>query len=209
MSTMNAVLEKIDSMSVANDPPQTAAPDPLLVLFARGVIARLILWPALRLAIEQSWGGPESSQKRTWMASVIVDAFDPSQKNQTPDVDYVEETLMQIMEDEFDAAMEDGSPEKVAKDVVYLWNNIKTPRGEQRVQEWEEQAQKLRGSKVPFHAEVSADGDSGEDEDEDLSEDEDGDAPQLLEPEESAKRSEPEIDEDGFTLVKSKGKRHK
>jgi len=208
MSSMNAVLEKIDSMSVSGTSSQPPPPNPVLVLFARGVIARLTLWPALRLAIEQSWGGPESLQKRTWMASVIVDAFDTTQNPQTPDVYYIEETLLQIMEDEFDAAMEDGSPEQVARDVVYLWNNIREPRGEQRVREWEEQAQKLRGSKVPFHAEASADGES--EEDEDVSEDEDdNEAPQLLESGEETKKSEPEVDEDGFTLVKSKGKRHK
>jgi pre-rRNA-processing protein TSR2 len=44
-----------------------------LVLFAR-----LEHWPALRVAVEQGWGGPSSHDKWHWLASEIVDAFDSS-----------------------------------------------------------------------------------------------------------------------------------
>ena len=71
-------------------------PEPHPVLFARGVIARLAFWPTLKLAIAESWGGPESAQKRTWMASVIVDAFDPTESSEVPDDIYLEEMLLQI-----------------------------------------------------------------------------------------------------------------
>lgn len=57
-------------------PPPPPPPDPALILFARGVIARLEVWPALRVAVEQGWGGPSSREKRRWLASEIVHPFD-------------------------------------------------------------------------------------------------------------------------------------
>ena len=51
-------------------------PSPSLVLFARGVIARLSIWSILTQAIAENWGGPHGLQKRTWLASIIVDAFE-------------------------------------------------------------------------------------------------------------------------------------
>ncbi len=86
----------------------TTAPD--LILFARGVIATLELWPALRLAVDESWGGPDSREKRRWLAGEVVDMFEqsipsPSRKNskiETPDAVYVEEMLLQVMSDEYE-----------------------------------------------------------------------------------------------------------
>ena len=91
----------------ADGPPETS------VLFARGVIARLAYWPALRIAVEQGWGGPASAQKRTWLASVLVDEFEGA-AGAAPDAEYVEELLLQAVADEFEAVLEDGSAAAVA-----------------------------------------------------------------------------------------------
>ena len=40
--------------------------------FAQGVQLILERWPALRLSVEQGWGGPESEDKREWLAGEIV-----------------------------------------------------------------------------------------------------------------------------------------
>lgn len=173
---------------------------PLSVLFARGVIARLAYWPALRIAVDQSWGGPESSQKRTWLASVIVDAFE--EQDPTPDDQYVEEQLLQVMEDEFTTNLEDGSAEGVALDIVRLWEDIQA--GKQTVlTRFEEQAEKNKGRKVQAQEEVGSGSDWEDDEEEEDSESEE--APQLLERDVPVKK-EPQMDEDGFTMVQSKGK---
>jgi pre-rRNA-processing protein TSR2 len=69
------------------------------LLFARGVIARLSIWPVLQAAVDSSWGGPKSAQKRTWLASEIVDAFEasvPPGSAEQPDEEYVELTLIQV-----------------------------------------------------------------------------------------------------------------
>ena len=209
----------------AAQPPQPPQPDTTLVLFARGVIARLEVWPALRVAVEQGWGGPSSREKRRWLASEIVDAFDgdddepPSadmdvdmdahahgkKKKSTLDAKDVALMLAQALEDEFDASFEDGSVEAVAADIVALWG-----AGEDVVGEWERKAEGVRGKKVDVQ-EVVADEDEWEDESgEDEDEDADG-APQLMPADDAAQvqrpaKPKPVIDDDGFTLVQ-KGRR--
>jgi len=203
------------AIATSEAPPAPApAPDPALILFARGVIARLELWPALRIALEQGWGtggGPSSREKRRWLASEIVDAFvvDNSDDSaaaaagvRTPDAEYIGLMLAQVLEDEFDAAFEDGSVEAVAGDIVALWG-----AGEDVVGMWERKAEGVRGKKVDVRVEVGSDedGDEGEGEWEDEESGEEGEeeAPQLVPAAEVQRpaRPRPIIDEDGFTLV--------
>lgn len=93
------------------------APAPQLVLFARGVIAVLNAWPVLRLAVQESWGGPQSAEKRTWIASTIVDAFE----SDPLDEEGVEDLILDAMAEEFETEIEDGSSQLVAKDILNLW----------------------------------------------------------------------------------------
>jgi pre-rRNA-processing protein TSR2 len=197
------------STSTATAEASPPASNPALILFARGVIARLELWPALRIAVEQGWGtsggpsgGPSSSsrEKRRWLASEIVDAFDNS-GSPAPDAGYVALMLAQVLEDEFDATFEDGSVEAVAGDIVALWG-----AGEDVVGMWERKAEGVRGKTVDVREEVGSDEDGDEDEWEDEESGEEGEgAPQLM-PAAAAEmqrpvRPKPIIDEDGFTLV--------
>jgi pre-rRNA-processing protein TSR2 len=215
-----ASTSKVTAEAQAPPPP---APNPALILFARGVIARLELWPALRIAVEQGWGqgpagGPSSSsssrEKRLWLASEIVDAFDNNNDNdgdgdssparaRAPDAEYVALMLAQVLEDEFDATFEDGSVEAVAGDIVKLWG-----AGEDVVGMWERKAEGVRGKKVDVREEVGSDEDGDEDEWEDEESGEEGEegAPQLLPAGAAAEvhrpaKPRPIIDEDGFTLV--------
>ena len=186
--------------------PQPATPNPALILFARGVIARLELWPALRIAVEQGWGGgPSSYEKRRWLASEIVDLFDNNNTNANTtdnDAEYIASMLAQVLEDEFDASFEDGSVEAVAGDIVALWG-----AGEDVVRMWERRAESVRGKKVDVRKEVESDeeGDEDEWEDEESGEEGEEEAPQLVPVADAevqrAGRPEPIIDEDGFTLV--------
>ncbi|KAF8812768.1 hypothetical protein BYT27DRAFT_6407698 [Phlegmacium glaucopus] len=194
------------------DIPETYPPASS-VLFARGVIARLAIWATLRIAVKENWGGPGASSKRTWLASVIVDAFE--EQTPTPDDQYIEEILLQVMSDEFETVVEDGSAEAVAVDIVRLWDETRIGKGD-LVIKFEELAEKVRG-KMPNIQEqvVSDDDDWGEDEvEEDDNEGEDenqGDGeevPRLIARLDSKQVSkEPEIDEDGFTVVKGKVRR--
>ena len=203
--SFDAIMNKIESTSTQPAQP----PPPTSVLFARGVIARLATWDTLRIAIQENWGGPNASAKRTWLASEIVDAFE--QQSPVPDDQYIEEMLLQVMEDEFDAVLEDGSGEPVAVDIVRLWEETKTGKQDLMLK-FEAAAEKLKGKKlnvsVQDAATVGEDDEDWEDDDgEDDAMDED-EAPQLIErPPPRNPRPEPEVDEDGFTLVKGKNRR--
>ncbi|KZT63991.1 hypothetical protein DAEQUDRAFT_646957, partial [Daedalea quercina L-15889] len=171
-------------------PPATS------ILFARGVIARLAIWPALRVAVTENWGGPAAAEKRTWLASVLVDAFE--QEHPAPDVLYVEEMLLQVMEDEFDTVLEDGSAEAVAQDVVAMWDAVQGGSSE-LVYKFEVHAEKTKGKQVHIEQAATDEDDwSDESGSEDDSED---DAPMLLDDQARPHKQEPEVDEDGFTVV--------
>ena len=181
----------------------SSSPSAASILFARGVIARLAYWTALKIAVDQSWGGPESASKRTWLAGVIVDAFEEGEK---PDDQYVEEMLLQVMQDEFDVDLEDGSAEGVAVDIVRLWEDVQA--GNQTLlTQYEERAEKLKGKAVEVRegVESGSDWESGG-EDEESGESMDDVAPQLLE---RQAKPGPLVDDDGFTLVQGKGKAKK
>lgn len=184
----------------------TQSPDhnATLVLFARGVISRFECWPTLRLAVDQSWGGPDSSSKRLWVSSVIVDEFDLSEGSELPDDIYIEDMLLQIMADEFDTIIEDGSAETVAKDIIKLWLDVKEGRGEEVVRLWEEKALQYRNKTVLSQEVKNEDEEYSTDEEEDG--DDDDEAPQLLPPPELEKNEQAEVDDEGFTLVKGKSR---
>jgi pre-rRNA-processing protein TSR2 len=183
----------------------TVPPTSTSVLFARGVIARLSIWAALRIAVENNWGGAYAHEKRTWIASVLVDTFDQDAAG-APDVQYVEEMLLQIMEDEFETVLEDGSALRVAEDVVRLWREV-CAGGVEMVLRLEQQADGVRGKRVVAQEGVSDDdaweSDSG-DEDSGSEEGED-EAPALVD----QSRTLPQVDEDGFTIVRGRGKTHR
>ncbi|KAI0031541.1 Pre-rRNA-processing protein TSR2-domain-containing protein [Vararia minispora EC-137] len=188
----------------------TASVEAVPLLFARGVIARLALWPALRAAVDNSWGGSASAQKRTWLASELVDAFEasvPPGNAEQPDEEYVELNLLQAMEDEFDVVIEDDSVEPLARDIVALWAAARSGN-EALVLEWEAKAEKMRGKRMDVNVQEVVD-ETGDGEDsEDWEDEDDGEAdsevPQLVE--RAIHKPEPIVDEDGFTLVQGKGK---
>ncbi|CEP08931.1 hypothetical protein [Parasitella parasitica] len=76
-------------------------------------------WTALKLAVEQDWGGVESGEKREWFIETIVDHF--GKHGRKLDIEEVEDVLYQIMSDEFNATLEDDSPYLVAKHLVSLY----------------------------------------------------------------------------------------
>jgi len=189
-----------------------AAPLPEDVLFARGVIARLAIWPTLRVAVQEGWGGPSSVAKRTWLASEVVDAFtSPGASSGTPDEQWIEEMLLQVMADEYEVRVEDGSAEGVSRDIVKLWETSRTGDVLGVVEGFEKKAEsmsKTRTQTVTVVDTEEVDGDSDGD-DEDWEDEDAGDdaeeAPQLVDSRRREKE-EPEVDEDGFTMVKKKGR---
>lgn len=186
----------------------------------------LHLWPALTLAVQNNWGGPDSADKRDWFAGAVVDLFPEftdAQPNQAakkagttapeePDLEDVETVLLQVMVDEFEVNTDDDSGMEVAGNIIRA--RAQCAIGEfDEVNKLRERFANLKGNKVDHmfkkaeDADQDTDWESGSDDD-----DEDGDdggadvdmddAPALV----SARKEkpEPEVDEDGFTTVNRK-----
>lgn len=178
------------------------SPAPQLILFARGVIAILNAWPVLRIAVQESWGGPQAAEKRTWIVSTLVDAFEASPL----DEEEVEDLLLEAMADEFETEVDDGSSQVVAKNILAAWNAACNGETEV-VLRFEATAERL----TKQHLSTSRQGGNGDDEwvDEEISdEDREGDdpPPQLIKAR-SSQVAEPVIDNDGFQLIQKSGKR--
>jgi pre-rRNA-processing protein TSR2 len=125
-----------------------------------------------------------------------------------PELEDVEERLLQIMEDEFEVVVDDDSSVEVATQILTLWGECLAGNfaGVQKLQE-EYARRGSRGAETIRAAVVDGNESVDEEEEEEwsgLSDDEDedvemGDAPpQLVERRE---RVEPEVDEEGFTKV--------
>jgi len=155
-------------------------------------------WPALSLAVQSNWGGPTSSDKRDWLCGAISDMLHDRPETDAEDL---EEVLIQVMNDEFDVAVDDESAADAADLIMEL--KAQTDRGEfSVVQEMLETYQKKsqnRSAAGQFQRVEAADEDQETD---DEADEEMGEAPTLVHA--PRERAEPEIDEDGFTKVVGK-----
>ncbi|GAW13872.1 hypothetical protein ANO14919_032630 [Xylariales sp. No.14919] len=201
--------------------------------FEQSVAISLHLWQSLTIAVQNNWGGPDSSDKRDWLAGVIVDMFPSfvelaavaiastantpsqngtkSQSKKLPDepiVEDVEETLLQVMFDEFEANVDDQSEAEVADRIMKC--RAQCAVGDfALVEELRARWLETKGKKVVAQAAADQDQDtdweSGSDDDEDDDENGDpdvdmNDAPALV-PVAPREKPQPEIDEDGFEKV--------
>lgn len=179
--------------------------------FDLSIALTLATWPALTLAVQNSWGGPQSAEKRDWFAGAISELIES-----TPDADveYVEEFLLQVMNDEFEVHIDDSSGEEIAAKIVGL-RKLTLQGNFSMVDEmfatWQER-QNGGGRMVQFrHVE------RGEDDDEtdwDSDDREDDSAGEDMEMEEAPplvkipkEKVQPNIDADGFIEVIGKRRR--
>lgn len=185
--------------------------------FEQSVALSLALWPALSLAVQNNWGGPDSADKRDWFAGQVAEAFPaftPKTISATtaappaaaddaePDAEYIEEMLLQVMVDEFEVAVDDESSYDVAMEIIRLRGQCRSGNFEE-VDRLLERYMAKKGQKVVMKKGEDEeqdtdwdDTDGSGDEDEEMDE-----APALVEKKE---KPEPEVDEDGFTKVTRK-----
>ncbi len=133
----------------------------------------------------------------------------------TPDVDveYVEEFLLQIMNDEFDVNVEDGSGEEIAAKVVGLRKLILQgdfARVDEMYRQWQERQTKGGSTRIDFQVVERGEDDDDTDWDSDDMEGEDVDidmdeAPALVRA--PKEKVQPKVDDDGFTEVVGKKRR--
>ncbi|XP_075395586.1 pre-rRNA-processing protein TSR2 homolog isoform X2 [Tenrec ecaudatus] len=75
-------------------------------LFRAGVRAALEAWPALQIAVENGFGGVYSQEKAEWLGDAMEEYF---VRNADLELDEVEDFLGELMTNEFDTVVEDGS----------------------------------------------------------------------------------------------------
>ncbi|KAI4270146.1 MAG: hypothetical protein LQ337_006867 [Flavoplaca oasis] len=183
----------------------------ILQKFDLSIALTLNTWPALTLSVQNSWGGPNSAEKRDWFAGAISELFSSTPNAETSvDVEYLEEFLLQVMDDEFEVNVEDGSGEEVAARIVGLRKLC--VRGDFEVvdgmlERWRER-QARGGERVAFqrmHEGDEDDEDSDDEDDEEVEDVEMDDAPELVKA--PKEKIVPKVDEEGFTEVVGKRRR--
>ncbi|NXA14996.1 TSR2 protein, partial [Sapayoa aenigma] len=90
-------------------------------LFAEGVAAVLGGWAALQLAVDQGFGGPQGPEKAAWLSSALLDFFT---QNADLEQEEVEEFLAEVMDNEFDTVVEDGSLQQVSQELLTLFSRV-------------------------------------------------------------------------------------
>ena len=169
------------------------------------------MWPALTFAVQNTLGGPQSSDKRDWFAGAISELLEA---NTDVDVDYVEAFLLQVMDDEFEVRVEDGSAEEIASSIVAFRKSTLAgdfAKIDALYIRWQErQRQGVDGVRFQ-HVETEKDDVETESGDDDMEEDESDDDVEMEESTTTAKppkqKAVPRIDEDGFTEVIGRKKR--
>ncbi|XP_059994223.1 pre-rRNA-processing protein TSR2 homolog isoform X3 [Lagenorhynchus albirostris] len=87
------------------------AAEDLRALFGVAVRAVLEAWPALQIAVENGFGGVHSQEKAEWLGGAVEEYFF---RNADLELDEVEDFLGELMTNEFDTVVEDGSLPQVA-----------------------------------------------------------------------------------------------
>ena len=196
---------------VSQQPPQAPSnsitPEKLQQTFDLSLWYTLSLWPALHLAVQDAWGGPDSSEKRDWFAGAVSDLL---LQNPSTDHDDLVVFLLQVMQDEFDCNVEDDSEEEVARNILALRRRV-FEEGDVSVLGELEMRWKSRGQ-VRTNVKVIEREEEGEEEElegwDGFEGDGDGDV-DMTDAEEVVpdlvpvlkKKAEPEVDEEGFTKV--------
>jgi len=171
-----------------------------------GVSLLLNGWKALDDAVTAQWGGPDSEDKRDWLCGAVADMF--VERPETDEID-LEETLLHVMDDEFECSVEDGSGYEIAIKVCALRKEILAGNFATVDTLHTAFLSKAKNkSKTPPKVKevVNEAGDSASD----FSEDEEGESDiEMADVPAAASRTkerlEPVVDDDGFELVQKKG----
>lgn len=190
------VAEGVESLKFANAKQQAK--------FELGVCMAVYKWEELTTAVDNSWGGPKSADKRDWISGIVIDLFD----EKVVDIQLIEETLLYAMVDEFDTEIDNDSALEIAALVMKLYKGVAMGDAsgvDVLYARWQEK----QSSRVVNKVEVGADPNNPDADDSDDSDDDEDDVPEL---EDDAMEIDdqpqgPVVDDDGFELVQKKGRR--
>ncbi|XP_054878159.1 pre-rRNA-processing protein TSR2 homolog isoform X2 [Poeciliopsis prolifica] len=167
-------------------------------LFTEGVRAVLQTWPVIQIAVDNGFGGVYGQQKADWMVDVVQQYFHDNADLQQYEV---EDFLSQLMDQEFDTVVEDGSLPQVCLQVSQRLLQLFSLREQGALQQLRSTIHTLTQSKAP-RAKVTAPATQSDDE-------ESNSETQGMECEESCPslstiRPPPQDEEDGWTMVRRK-----
>lgn len=175
--------------------------------FDLGIWYTLFNWPILTVAVTSQWGGPDSADKRDWLAGQISELFTNDTETDAEDV---EVRLLQVLDDEFGVRLEDGSEIAVAEAIMKIWKEVRQGNFatvEELQKKWKSRnGKEVDTGKVQIRegnqdAEWDSVDEETDEEDVDVEMEE---APPLVP---AKPKPAPEVDEDGFTKVVGKRRR--
>lgn len=82
-----------------------------------GIWHALFNWSVLAVAVQNQWGGPDSEDKRDWLAGAISEVFQNQPETDALDLEVV---LLQALEDEFGVRLEDETEVAVAREIMNI-----------------------------------------------------------------------------------------
>lgn len=170
--------------------------------FELGVCMALAKWEELTIAVDNLWGGPNSNDKRDWMAGIVIDLFD----EKIVDIQYIEETLLYAMVDEFDVQIDNDSGLEIAALVIKFYKDVSLHNYnaiEELYSKWQAKQETRKVNKVKLDSDPN--NPSDDDEEEEDEEDEEVEANNQGDQDDSMEIDNgPVVDDDGFTLVQNK-----
>lgn len=172
--------------------------------FDLGIWYTLFNWATLSAAVQNQWGGPDSSDKRDWLAGTLSERFASEPLTDQEDVEVM---LLQVLEDEFGVRCEDETEVAVAKDIMKIWKEVgegSFVTVDSLKQRWESRKGKEINTGSVQVKEVNQEGEWDSVDEESGSDEEMQDAPAAAPPRE---KPAPVVDEDGFTKVVGKKRR--
>ncbi|KAM6170432.1 pre-rRNA-processing protein TSR2 homolog [Rhynchocyon petersi] len=95
-------------------------------LFGAGVRAALEAWPALQIAVDNGFGGVHSREKAEWLVDAVQEYFI---HNTDLDLEEVEDFLGELMTNEFDTVVEDGSLPQVSQQLQTMFHHFQKSDG--------------------------------------------------------------------------------
>ena len=182
---------------------------PHVLKFSAAIRAVFGEWTALRLAVENEWAG---SQTRERALSLLQRVHDGLLSSATVHRDEVEDLLEQSLVDDFNVEAEDESPNQVAHVLCQLHAEAKA--GGSATADLLLQRTAGTATWVDVAPPPRVHGESSDDDDDEGEEGEDEDGgsggrggPAPMDAEEgSGRRPEPQVDEDGFTMVQTRSR---
>ncbi|XP_054859873.1 pre-rRNA-processing protein TSR2 homolog isoform X1 [Eublepharis macularius] len=169
-------------------------------LFGRGVRAALGCWPALQIAVENGFGGACSQEKAEWMVGAVEQFF---QSNAELEPEEVDSFLAEVMNNEFDTMIEDGSLRQVSQQLCLFFRQCRQGNAAAVHEAIARLAQKQQEARAAATKALAAEGSSSEEEQET---EEEAMECSMNGPQPSPPPVSGPDDEDGWTLVRKKRK---